>query len=179
MESASRFPEVREAAVVDRARNGDGTSLTDLLRSHDMTMRTLAWRLVGDGDVVDDVLQDAYLKVHRSIAGFRGDAAFGTWLHRIVANTCVDHLRRRSARSEVSIETQAETAVPDGADRVLDSERIRQALLALPFEQRVVILLVDCDGYSYDETADVLGISVGAVGSRLYRARATLQQVTA
>lgn len=139
-------------------------------------MRALAWKMVGDAHVVDDVLQDAYLKAHRSIGRFRGEARFETWLHRIVANTCVDHLRYRAARNEVSIEVQPDVAVPADVDRIDDSELLRQALLSLPFEQRAAVLLIDCDGYSYEQAADALGISVTAVGSRLFRARSALQQ---
>jgi RNA polymerase sigma factor (sigma-70 family) len=71
-------------------------------------MRATAWRLLGDADAVDDALQEAYLKAHRSISRFRADSRFSTWLHRIVVNTCVDHLRRQANRFEVSIETHPE-----------------------------------------------------------------------
>jgi RNA polymerase sigma-70 factor (ECF subfamily) len=138
-------------------------------------MRTIAWKMLGDAELVDDVLQDAYLKAHRSIGQFRGDAQFQTWLHRIVVNAGVDHLRRLSTRREVSLDHQPELALPCEDDRVSDGERVRQALLALPADQRVAILLVDCEGYSYDEAAEILGITQGAVGSRLFRARSTLQ----
>ena len=138
-------------------------------------MRSIAWKMLGSAELVDDVLQDAYLKAHRSIDRFRGDAQFQTWLHRIVVNACVDQLRRLAAQREVSIDDHPELAVPAGDEWITDSERVRHALLALPADQRVAVLLVDCEGYSYDEAAAVLGITHGAVGSRLFRARTRLQ----
>lgn len=167
----------RRHSLVALARQGDRRAMTDLLRRHDDEMRALAWRMVGDPDVVDDVLQDAYLKACRSISGFREKARFSTWLHRIVANTCVDHLRRQATRDEVSIEMQPALSVPAEVDRLADADCLRQALLGLPAEQRVALLLIDYEGYSYESAAEVLGISVGAVGSRLYRARACLQRM--
>lgn len=140
-------------------------------------MRALAWRMTGDADVVDDVLQDAYLKAYRSMEGFLEKARFGTWLHRIVANTCIDHLRRQASRAEVSIEVQPSLSVPADVDRLAEADCVRQALLSLPAEQRVALLLIDVEGYTYDAAAEALGISVGAVGSRLYRARASLQRM--
>lgn len=159
------------------ASQGDRGAMTDLLRQHDRDMRALAWRMVGDADVVDDILQDAYLKAYRSIGRFLGKAQFGTWLHRIVANTCVDHLRKRAARAEVSIESQPVLGVPAEVDRWDDTDCLRRALLSLPYDQRAALLLIDYDGYSYQDAADALGISVTAVGSRLYRARSSLQQI--
>ncbi|MEZ5411998.1 MAG: RNA polymerase sigma factor [Acidimicrobiales bacterium] len=167
----------RQRSLVTLARQGDRSAMTDLLRQHDGAMRALAWRMVGDADLVDDILQDAYLKAYRSIGGFLGKARFGTWLHRIVANTCVDHLRQRAARAEVSIEVQPVVGVPAEVDRWDDTDCLRRALLSLPYDQRAALLLIDYDGYSYQDAADALGISVTAVGSRLYRARASLQRI--
>jgi len=76
-----------------------------------------------------------------------------------------------------SIDTRLELVAPDETGRVEDSEHIRRALLALPFEQRVAVLLVDCEGYTYEEAADQLKISLGALGSRLFRARASLEKI--
>lgn len=160
-----------------RAVDGDRQALGELLRCHDHAMRAIAWKILGDIELVDDATQDAYLKAYRSVGRFRGDSEFSTWLHRIVVNTCVDHIRRSLKRHEVSIELEPELSVPPADDRLSDSEVIRQALLLLPSDQRVAVLLVDCEGYSYDEAAEVLGISVGAVGSRLFRARTTLQAI--
>jgi RNA polymerase sigma-70 factor (ECF subfamily) len=140
-------------------------------------MRAIAWKILGDADLVDEATQDAYLKAHRSIGRFRGESEFGTWLHRIVVNASVDQIRRRSTRHEVSIDLEPELSVPPADDRISDSEHIRQAMLLLPVDQRIAVLLVDCEGYSYDEAADVLGISAGAIGSRLFRARTKLQAI--
>jgi len=160
-----------------RAIAGDKEALGKLLRQHDYEMRALAWRMLGDLDLVDDVLQDAYLKAYRFIHKFNGESAFSTWLHRIVANSCIDCLRRQSTRNEVSFETEREPSVPPADDRVFDSETALTALLSLPFDQRVAVYLIDCEGYSYDEAANLLGISQAAIGSRLFRARSRLQAI--
>lgn len=169
--------ETKVHSLERRVLQGDEQALAELLRHHDHAMRAVAWKALGSADRVDDALQDAYLKAYRGIGKFRGDSAFLTWLHRIVANTCIDHLRTFKRRNETSIDDRNDVVVPAAEERYSDSERIREALLALPDEQRMAVLLIDCEGYSYEEAATMLGLSTSAIGSRLFRARRTLNEL--
>jgi RNA polymerase sigma-70 factor (ECF subfamily) len=152
----------------------DADAFVLLLREFDLRHRRLAYRLLGDRDRMDDVLQDAYSRAFRALPGFGGRAGLGTWLYRIVYNACLDELRRSGARKEVSLDEWRERGadVDDAVDQRLDLEA---ALAALPVDLRAVVLLVDADELSYDEAADVLGIPPGTVASRLSRARDALK----
>jgi RNA polymerase sigma-70 factor (ECF subfamily) len=156
--------------LLARARRGDAAAFGLLLRAADESHRRLAFRLLGDRQSMDDVLQEAYVRAFRALPQFRGGSAFGTWLYRIVYNACLDELRR--SRREVALgELPGEDSPGDIEDR-LDLEA---ALAALPPELRAVVLLVDAEGLSYDEAAEVLGVAPGTIGSRLNRARAALR----
>lgn len=155
-----------------RARRGDAAAFVLLLRAADESHRRLAYRLLGDRHLMDDVLQEAYLRAFHALPRFRGGAAFGTWLYRIVYNACVDELRRGRARREVALDELSAAISEDGVAAQLDLEA---ALAALPPELRSVVLLVDAEGLSYHEAAEVLGVAPGTIGSRLNRARAALR----
>ena len=160
--------------TLDRARRGDHQAFADLLREHDDAMRGLAWQLLLDRTAMDDALQDAYVRAFRGLATFRGDAAFSTWLYRIVYRTCIDHLRTR--RRHASLDEIGEPPVPGDATAVIDHRLALEGALAdLSPEHRAVVLLVDREGYSYDDVAEMLGIAPGTVASRLSRARSALR----
>jgi RNA polymerase sigma-70 factor (ECF subfamily) len=152
----------------------DVDAFVALLREYDLQHRRLTFRLLGDRDRMDDVLQEAYARAFRALPRFRGSAAIGTWLYRIVYNTCLDELRRSGARKEVSLDEWRER-VPIRGERVEERLDLEAALAALPVELRAVVLLVDADELSYDEAAEVLGIPPGTVASRLSRARDALK----
>ncbi|MEA2686582.1 MAG: polymerase sigma-70 factor, subfamily, partial [Actinomycetota bacterium] len=128
-----------------------------------------------DRDRMDDVLQEAYVKAFRSMPKFKGDAALGTWLYRIVYNACIDDLRSRKATT--SLDDQIETADPrpDPADVAVGRHDLAAALDTLPADQKAAVLLVDAYGLDYKEAADALGVAAGTIGSRLNRARAALR----
>lgn len=165
--------------VVRRAREGDDASFLALVRHYDGGLRSLAFRLLGDRDRMDDALQEAYVKAFRALPSFRGGARLGTWLYRIAYNACLDELER--GRRVVPLPLADAESAPD--PRLATDARIEghivlgEALRALPLADRAVVLLVDAHGFTYDETAEILGIPAGTVGSRLNRARAALRRV--
>lgn len=168
---------VADPDLVRSAVDGDVTAFTKLLRQHDDRMRAVAYRMVGTASATDDVLQTAYLKAHRALSRFRGEADFGTWLHRIVVNACYDHLRRAGRRAEVSLHAVPDMASPESMeDRLALGSELNQALAALAPDFRAAVILVDGEGWSYAEAAEVLGIERGTVASRLNRARALLRE---
>ena len=145
----------------------------------------LAYRLLGDPDTMDDVLQEAYLKAYRAYPSFTHRAAPSTWLYRIVYNCCLDRLRalqreRGRTGAPASLDVLAEFGVEpvapgDVSAHVEERDALGEALSALPPDQRAAVLLVDAMGHGYRSAAEVLGVRPGTVASRLSRARAALR----
>lgn len=175
--NASRPPSVGDVdpAIVARARRGDHHAFRVIVHHYDERLRRLAYRLLGDRTLMDDVLQEAYVKAFRSIERFKGDSALGTWLYRIVYNACVDQLRSQRETVALDETTAATDAHSDPADIAATRRDLAAALAALPADQRAAVLLVDADGMDYTQAAAVLGVAEGTVGSRLTRARVALR----
>jgi RNA polymerase sigma-70 factor (ECF subfamily) len=140
---------------------------------------TLALRLVGDRHEAEDVAQEAYLRVFRSLRSFRGDSRFETWLHRVVANVAINHMRTRSRIGELMDEPDTIVRVADVASTadVPESDELAIALEQLPPAQRVAVVLKDVYGFSAAEIAQKLGTSEGAVKLRLHRGRRNLKNL--
>lgn len=166
--------------VVARAKQGDQSAFADIVRHYDHRLRALAFRLLGDRDRMDDVLQEAYVKAYRSLPDFRGASGLGTWLYRITYNACVDDLRRRSTTAQPADDPERAALVVDarpGPDDVaVGRQDLAAALDGLPADQRAAVLLVDAYGLDYADAASVLGVRAGTIGSRLSRARAVLRE---
>ncbi len=168
----------RPMRILEAARAGDQRAFGQLLRQHDDRMRALAWKLLGDRDRMDDALQEAYMKAWRSLGGFREDADFGTWLYRITYNACMDELRRSKPTvlydwTDTGQQPAISGSGPEGA--AVAADRLLRLLATLPADQRATIVLVDGEGFDNQTAADLLGVAVGTVASRLSRARATLR----
>ena len=168
-----RVPQVDELGR-RRARRLDADAFVELVERHDLSHRRLAFRLLGDSGRMDDVLQEAYVRAFRALPRFRGDSSLETWLYRIVYNACIDDLRRRREHETLEEWDDRLVAAPTEPEERLD---LAAALASLPPELRAVVLLVDAEGLSYAEAADVLGAPAGTIASRLNRARSHLQAV--
>ena len=149
------------------------------MAEQDRPLRALAFRLLGDREAMDDVLQEAYAKAFRALPRFRGEATAGTWLYRIVYNACLDQLRRERRPAELPLETAAPASAPDPVESAARREALAAALAALVPDQRAAVLLVDAEGFDYPAAARVLGVRVGTLASRLSRARASLRRALA
>jgi RNA polymerase sigma-70 factor, ECF subfamily len=163
--------------VVARARRGDHRAFAQIVDHYDHRLRGLAYRLLGDRDRMDDVLQEAYVKAFRALPRFKGDAALGTWLYRIVYNACIDDLRARRVTTTLDEGVEAADTRPDPAEVAGDRRDLAAALDTLPLDQRAAVLLVDAYGLDYTEAAGVLGVAAGTIGSRLSRARTALRAI--
>ena len=158
---------------------GDSQAFDTLYRRHRDRLWAVALRTCGNAQDAEDALQDALISSLRNAASYRGDAAVTTWLHRIVINACMDVFRRRKARPTESLPDDAtdSSAYVDNDDLIARSD-LRVALLAaldqLPIDQRAAIVLVDIEGWSVGETAQILGVPEGTVKSRCARGRAVL-----
>ena len=149
---------------------GDRYAFEELFGRHHRRLYRLARRRTLRAEEADDVLQDAMLAAHRGAPGFRHDAAVGSWLHRIVLNTCVDRLRRTLPTAPL----EDEHAVGDRTAEVDTALVVHRALMRLPTEQRAAVLTVDMHGYSVADAAALLGVAEGTVKSRCARGRARL-----
>lgn len=164
----------------------DAATLVDLLLEQDSALRAFALRLLGDPGLVEDALQDAYIRASQALPRFRGEAALATWLHRIVHNVCMDELRRRRRRAEqpyqeegATAPTMATHAGDSTADLAAERADLAAGLAGLPAAQRAAIVLVDGYGMGYEAVGRMLGVPAGTVGSRLFRARTVLRQALA
>ena len=161
--------------VVARARRGDHDAFAGVVDHYDHRLRALAFRLLGDRDRMDDVLQEVYVKAFRSLPRFKGDAALGTWLYRITYNACMDDLRRQPALAPAGYEDTIADPAAGPADVAVRRQDLAAALGRLPPDQRTAVLLVDAYGLGYADAAEVLGVAAGTVGSRVSRGRAALR----
>jgi RNA polymerase sigma-70 factor (ECF subfamily) len=158
------------------------------VRRHQDRAFNLAYQIVRNREDALDVAQEAFAKAYTSLPAFKGDAAFGTWLHRIVVNLAIDTLRRRRRGSEATYDdsrgipedSEGDAPAPDDPAAAVEAKQTR-ALLArgigqLPPAQRAVLILREIEGLSYEEIARSVGCSLGTVMSRLFYARRKLQQ---
>lgn len=157
---------------------GEPRAFDELVRRHGDRMWAVALRTCRDPDEASDAVQDAFISAFRRADTFRGTAKVSTWLHRIVVNACLDRLRAKKVRPTVALpEEAADAGVPDERDPI-DEHTTRLAVLAalrqLPPDQRVAITLVDLEGWSVEDAADILQCPPGTVKSRCHRGRSRL-----
>jgi RNA polymerase sigma-70 factor (ECF subfamily) len=157
---------------------GDEHAFGELVQRHRDRMWAVAMRTLGDQEEAADALQDAFLSAYRAAGRFRGDAAVTTWLHRIVVNACLDVMRRSRARPTSPLD-EASATLADPDDPIGRAELGRDvvaALVRISPDQRTAIVLVDVEGYSVDEAAELLGVPAGTVKSRCHRGRVQLAE---
>ncbi len=174
--------------LVARAQAGDDRAFDLLVRKYQHKVVTLTARYVSPADA-QDVAQEAFIKAYRALKGFKGNSAFYTWLYRISINTAKNYLvarSRRPASQDIDVadaEASGHTvrfSEQDTPEALLESEEIRdtviRAIQALPEDLRTAIMLRELDGMSYEEIAQSMDCPVGTVRSRIFRARAAIEQ---
>jgi RNA polymerase sigma-70 factor (ECF subfamily) len=179
----------RDRALVRRLQDGDSGALDDLFRRHREAAYRIAYRLLGNAEDALDVVQESFIHVLRGIGSFRGQSSFKTWLYRIVTHAALDWRRCRAVRSAASLDAESSpepaatgerrrspTAETAAADL---KEAIDKALMNVSEKNRVALVLYALEGMSYKEVAEVLGISVGTVMSRIFNARQRLRELLA
>jgi RNA polymerase sigma-70 factor (ECF subfamily) len=178
-----------EAALIRATQQGDVNAYNTLVLHYQEQAFNVAYRIMGDADSAADATQEAFIAGFRAIGRFRG-GSFKAWLLRIVTNACYDELRRRKRRPHTSLEAlyvEDEAPEPDSvlasqsehpesyAQRMELQAAIVQCLQELSDDQRTVTVLSDIEGFSYDEIAEIVGVALGTVKSRLSRARSSLR----
>lgn len=166
--------------LLTACRRGDPRALEELVRITHRRAYALAYRLVGDPIEAEDVVQESYLRIFRGLGGFRGEARFETWMHRIVTNTAFNQMRRRGRFGIVTEEEKLDRPVPDRSEELATQrDELERALARLPEGQRVVLVLKDVYDLSCREIGEEVGIEEGAVKVRLHRARKRLREILA
>lgn len=180
-----------ELRLVTAAQRGDVESFNALVRLYEGRVYNLCYRLLGDADSAADATQDAFLSAYRHLHAFRG-GSFRSWLLRIATNVCYDALRARQRRPVVSLDASGETVGDEPTSlQIADTSEtpdefalrrelaraIETGLAQLPVDQRLVVVLCDLQGLTYEEIAEVTGANLGTIKSRLSRGRARLRDL--
>jgi len=179
---------VREAEAgdaprfLDRLRAGDAPAFEELVMTYQHRVFGVALRMLGNAAEAEEVAQEAFVRAHRALGAFRGDAKLSTWLYAITSRLCLNRL----ASGERRLVRQGEDALlrlsdagprPDAALERRELEAaLGRAIGELPEDRRIVVVLRDLEGLSYEEIAEVLELPLGTVRSRLHRARADLKE---
>jgi RNA polymerase sigma-70 factor (ECF subfamily) len=175
-----------EQALIASARKGDARAFNQLVLLYQSMAYNVAYRVLSDPDAAADATQDAFLSAFKAMREFRG-GSFKAWLLRIVTNACYDQLRVKQRRptsslDDLPVESDHISYLQDpaeGPDELVERQQLNRTLQGgistLPAEQRVILILSDVQGLSYQEIAQITGLSLGTVKSRLSRARSKLR----
>lgn len=182
---------MNEEQLINRAQSGDKKAFELLINDHFKKIYNIAFRIAGNADDASDMTQEVMIKLFRNIGSFGGNSKFSTWVYRVATNTCLDELKKLRRHSAYSINNEIDTGegellyeVEDTAptpDKLAEKSElsgiVAKAINSLSAEHRIVITLRDIQGFSYEETAKIIGCSEGTVKSRISRARASLKKI--
>lgn len=172
--------------LVDRCKEGDQQAWADLVEATHREVYTLCLRILRDPDEAAEATQDTFVKVWRNLSGFRGDAAFTTWLYRVATNTAISRHRSRARKrshevtggDEVLATVASSSSTEDEASGRIDLAALESNLETLPEHYRSAVVLRDVYGWSIDEIAKHLKISTTAAKVRVHRGRKKLKELT-
>lgn len=180
-----------EKILLKKARNGDIEAFELLIEDYQKKAFNVAYRMMGNSEDANDLVQEALIRIFKSIKNFKEQSSFSTWVYRIVTNVCLDELRRRKNKFTISIDEdiqledgnvkrQIESEGPT-PEESLESKEIQdivtKAIEELSNEHKTVIVLRDIQGFSYDEISDIMKCPEGTVKSRINRARKALREI--
>jgi RNA polymerase sigma-70 factor, ECF subfamily len=177
-----------ERSLIARILAGDRTSFGTLVERYQQRVYNTVYRVLHNAEDAADATQDVFLNVYQALGSFKGDSEFFTWLYRIAFNTAISHKRKRKpSRSidgdgsqTISLEPADKSVdvAPDAAqERREDEQTLMNAVALLSVEHRIILVLKDIEGRKYEEIAEIAGIPVGTVRSRLHRARLELRTI--
>lgn len=176
-----------ETRIIKEAQKGSVAAFNQLVMAYQGTAYNVAYRVIGNSDAAADACQEAFLKAYRAIKQYRG-GSFRSWLLRIVTNACYDQVRYKSRRPAASLEDMTEDSSDHSEKLINGAEQPEEHLMRgelnsllqlginqLPEDQRLVLVLSDVQGFSYQEIAEIIGQPLGTVKSRLSRGRQRLR----
>ena len=166
--------------LILKSQEGDRRAQNELFKLYADAMYNICRRMMGDEDDAKDVLQEAFISAFRNLNSYKGEAAFGAWLKRIVVNKAINHIKKKQLEiASLDIE-QHDLALEnntDDHDISYSAERIREAIQHLPKGYRVVFSLYLLEGYDHQEISDILGITVSTSKSQYNRAKKKLREL--
>lgn len=167
----------QDARLLERVLEGDHDAFNQIMRSHEDRVFSVCFRIMGNREQALDAVQETFLTAFRKADQFKGKSALGTWIYRIAVNTCYDQLRKQKRRRADPIPDHLDPADPSAED-AMDSAALRpelqRAVESLPDEFRTAVVLADIEGLGLNQVADILGVPVGTVKSRVFRGRRLL-----
>ena len=180
-----------EEQLIRRAQQGDNGAFEELLLLHQKKVYNLCLRMSANPDDALDLSQEAFLRAWRSLGQYQFEASFSTWLFRLTSNVCIDFLRRKKRRQETSLtenyddrDEGAELSIPDvnplPEQQAITNEtkiELARAMGQLAPDHREILQLRVVEDLPYEQIADILGVRVGTVKSRLARARLSLRKI--
>ena len=166
-----------QRALIERARRGDASAHRALYDTHVEPIYRLTFRLTGVEHLAREVTQNTFVRAFASLDGFRGDSAFGTWLHSIAVSLSLNEIRRRKIEWARNAPLEDATGITESASRSdpLLREKVMKAVNDLPEGCRAVFMMHDAEGYTHQEIAAALGVAVGTSKAQLSRARGKLR----
>lgn len=166
-----------ENTIAARARDGDMAAFEQLYRKHVGRVHAVCLRLAGNRTLAEECTQDAFVRAWESLAKFRGDSSFGTWVHRIAVNTVLER-HRTQLRQAAWVTTKSDEileAVPAEESEPGHGIDLEQCIAELPAAARMVFVLFDVEGRTHEEIAEMTGLAVGTSKAHLHRARRMLR----
>ena len=178
--------DAEDSELVVRSKDGDLQAFNFIVQRYQSQVLNLSARIIGDRGRAEDVTQETFISAYQAIGRFRG-GSLPAWLMRIAANASRDSLRGSRRRPEESLDeslesqsfqpVSAEPSPEEHAERSELNKELQKAILALSDNQRAVLVLIDVQGFSYEETTEFVGASIGTVKSRLNRARRRVRDI--
>ncbi|PKM96000.1 MAG: RNA polymerase subunit sigma-24 [Firmicutes bacterium HGW-Firmicutes-1] len=182
-----------ENALIKKAISGDRDAFEKIVLMYEKKIYNIAFHMFGNEHDAYDSAQEVFIKLYNNIHTFKFDSSFSTWLHRIATNTCIDEYRKKKRQNKQAyslddpIESETNTIDRQLRDPSLTPEQqvlqleevtqVRKAIDVLKEDHKIIIILRDIRGYSYDEISEILHCSIGTVKSRLSRARIALKDI--
>jgi len=173
---------VNERELVERCRRGDEGAFQELVDRYKDLVFALVARTVQDRSRAEDLAQEVFLRIHRGLPYFRGEARLSTWIYRIVANVCLQDRGRPSAiRRAISLDTSDARAAASSPDRQFGDlelrDRLEKAIARLPAHYRLLIAAHYLEGVQYEDMADAMQLPLGTVKTQLFRAKQQLRRI--
>jgi RNA polymerase sigma-70 factor (ECF subfamily) len=169
-----------DIALIRGIAEGDEGALEELVTKYQRRVLNTIYRYVGDSEEAEDLAQEVFVKIWRGARGFKGKSKVSTWIYRIAVNHCLSYRAKRRTRVESLDEIQEKGGVPEGIKVEEDTERerraglVRDAVYELPERQRMALILSKFEGRSYKEISEIMGTSLSAVESLIFRAKDNL-----
>lgn len=178
-----------EKKLLDLAKKGDVEAFESLVEAYQKKVYNIALRMVGNPDDAEEIAQEVFIRIFKSLKNFKGQAQFYTWIYRITSNVCLDELRKRKNKRVIYLDQEIanrdnelgrqigdESFAPDiFAEQNQLKKMINDALQQLPEKHRIILIMRDICGMSYEDIAKALESPIGTVKSRISRARQALK----